>query len=297
MAHRSGFIAIAGAPNVGKSTFLNRVLGEKVAITSRKPQTTRNRITGILTRPEFQAAFLDTPGIHAAHSRLNRNLVQTALQAIEETDAVLCMTDTYREARAQAEPVLAALRRQSKPIVLAINKIDLVAKPELLPLIDHYRQAMEFAAIVPISAQTGQNLEALVGELAGLLPEGPRLFPEDMYTDQTERFLAAELVREKIFNLTEKEVPYATAVDVEDWREEEGLIRIYATVFVERDSQKAIIIGQRGQMLKRLGQEARGELEALLGVKVFLQLWVRVRKDWRESGRALHELGLEPSRR
>lgn len=297
MAHRSGFVAIAGAPNVGKSTFLNRVLGEKVAITSRKPQTTRNRITGILTRPEAQVIFLDTPGIHDARSRLNRNLVRTALQAIEETDAVLFMTDTYRQARTQAQPVLEALGGQSKPVLLAINKIDLVKKPELLPLIDHYRRALDFAAIVPISALTGEGLEALLEELVRLLPEGPKLFPEDMLTDLPERFLAAELVREKVFNLTAKEVPYATAVEVEDWKEEQGLVRISATIYVERSSQKAILIGQGAQMLKRIGQGARLELEALLGVRVFLQLWVRVRKDWRRDPRALQELGLEPSRR
>jgi GTP-binding protein Era len=296
LSHRSGFIAIIGAPNVGKSTLLNRILGEKVAITSPRPQTTRNRITGILTRPEAQVIFLDTPGIHPARSRLNRNLVRVALQAIEETDAVLAMTDTYREALEQAEPVLAALRRQSKPVVLAINKIDLVGKPALLPLIDHYRQELDFAAIVPICALTGEGTQELLAELVRLLPEGPQLFPEDIFTDQSERFLAAEIIREKIFNLTGKEVPYATAVEVEDWKEEERLLLIYATVWAERDSQKAILIGQGGQMLKRIGQEARLDLERLLGLKVFLQLWVRVRRDWRRDPRALHQLGLEPSK-
>jgi GTP-binding protein Era len=296
LSHRSGFIAIIGAPNVGKSTLLNRILGEKVAITSPRPQTTRNRITGILTRPEAQVVFLDTPGIHPARSRLNRNLVRVALQAIEETDAVLAMTDTYREALEQAEPVLAALKRQSKPVVLAINKIDLVGKPALLPLIDHYRQELDFAAIVPICALTGEGTQELLAELVRLLPEGPQLFPEDVFTDQSERFLATEIIREKIFNLTGKEVPYATAVEVEDWKEEERLLRIYATVWAERDSQKAILIGQGGQMLKRIGQEARLDLERLLGLKVFLQLWVRVRRDWRRDPRALHQLGLEPSK-
>jgi len=296
LSHRSGFIAIIGAPNVGKSTLLNRILGEKVAITSPRPQTTRNRITGILTRPEVQVIFLDTPGIHPARSRLNRNLVRVALQAIEETDAVLAMTDTYREALEQAEPVLAALRRQSKPVVLAINKIDLVGKPALLPLIDHYRQELDFAAIVPICALTGEGTQELLAELVRLLPEGPQLFPEDVFTDQSERFLTAEIIREKIFNLTGKEVPYATAVEVEDWKEEERLLSIYATVWAERDSQKAILIGQGGQMLKRIGQEARLDLERLLGLKVFLQLWVRVRRDWRRDPRALHQLGLEPSK-
>ena len=297
MEHRSGFVTIAGAPNVGKSTFLNRVLGEKIAITSQKPQTTRNRVTGILTRPEVQLVFVDTPGIHAARSRLNRNLVQIALQAIAETDAVLLMTDTYREARAQIEPATQALARQPKPVVLAINKIDLIPKPELLPLIDHYQRLMEFSAIVPISALNGQGVEEVVSELARLLPAGPALFPEDMITDQPERFLAAEFIREKVFNLTEKEVPYATAVEIEDWQEEEGLLRIYATIYAERDAQKAILIGAGGQMLKRIGTEARRDLEALLGTHIFLQLWVRVRKGWRESPRALQELGLEPTKR
>lgn len=297
MEHRSGFVTIAGAPNVGKSTFLNRVLGEKIAITSQKPQTTRNRVTGILTRPEVQLVFVDTPGIHAARSRLNRNLVQIALQAIAETDAVLLMTDTYREARAQIEPATQALARQPKPVVLAINKIDLIPKPKLLPLIDHYQRLMEFSAIVPISALNGQGVEEVVSELARLLPAGPALFPEDMITDQPERFLAAEFIREKVFNLTEKEVPYATAVEIEDWQEEEGLLRIYATIYAERDAQKAILIGAGGQMLKRIGTEARRDLEALLGTHIFLQLWVRVRKGWRESPRALQELGLEPTKR
>lgn len=296
MAHRSGFVAIAGAPNVGKSTLLNRLLGEKVAITSRKPQTTRNRITGILTRPDAQIIFLDTPGIHQARSLLNRNLVRVALQAIAETDAVLAMTDTYHEAQEQAGPVLAALRGQRKPVVLAINKIDLIKKPDLLPLIDHYRREYDFAAIVPICALNGAGIPELLEELVRLLPEGPQYFPPDMHTDQTERFLAAEIIREKIFNLTEKEVPYATAVEIEQWQEEERLLRLYATIFVERASQKAIIIGQGGRMLKRVGQEARQEIEALLGVKVFLQLWVRVRRDWRRDPRTLHQLGLEPTK-
>ncbi|MFH0810487.1 MAG: GTPase Era [Pseudomonadota bacterium] len=295
--HRSGFITIAGAPNVGKSTFLNRVLGEKVAITSPKPQTTRNRIRGIITTPGYQAIFVDTPGIHHAHSRLNRNLVRMALQAMDETDAVLLMTDTHREAKTQSEPVLAALASRRKPVVLAINKIDLVPKEDLLPLIDHYRKAMEFVAVVPICALTGDGLDPLLAEIPPLLPEGPELFPPDLHTDVTERFLAAEMVREKIFRLTAKEIPYATAVDIEEWREEEGLVRIHATILVERDSQKGIIIGEGGRMLKRIGSEARWDIEALLGVKVFLQLWVRVRKDWRGSPRALNELGLEPGKR
>jgi GTP-binding protein Era len=296
-SHRSGFVAIVGAPNVGKSTFLNRVLGEKVAITSRKPQTTRNRITGILTRPGVQLIFLDTPGIHLPHGRLNRILVKTALQAIEETDAILFMTDTYREAQTQAAPVVEALRGQQTPLVLAINKIDKVSKPELLPLIDHYRRLLDFAAIVPTCALTGDGVEDVLSELIQLLPEGPQLFPEDIHTDQTERFLVAEIIREKVFNLTEKEVPYATAVEIEDWAEAEKLLRIHATIYVERDSQKGILIGQGGQMLKRVGQEARLDIEAILGIKVFLQLWVRVRRDWRQDPRALRELGLEPEGR
>jgi GTP-binding protein Era len=295
---RSGFVAIAGAPNVGKSTLLNRLLGQKLAITSPKPQTTRNRITGVVNVPGAQLTFVDTPGIHEAQGRLNRNLVRMALDAVRESDALLLMADVHARAIEEAALAVRALARETrKPVVLAINKIDLVAKPLLLPIIDRYRKLMDFAAVVPISALKGDGVDALLMELARLLPEGAPLFPEDYLTDQPERFLAAEIVREKIFHLTHRELPYASAVEVESWEEEEGLVTIHAVIYVEREGQKAIIIGRGGQMLKEIGQRARTDIERLLGTRVMLRLWVKVRPEWRRDPRALRELGLEPTKK
>lgn len=310
MSHRSGFAAIIGRPNVGKSTLLNRLIGEKLAIVSPKPQTTRNRILGILSRPEYQIAFLDTPGIHRAKGALNRLMVETALSAIPEVDAVLYLIEAAVRPDGGVDVgegnqlILQRLQQAKKPVVLAINKIDALEKKWLLPIIDTYRRLLPFAEIFPLSALQGDGVALLEKRLAELLPEGPALFPEDMITDQAERFLVAELIREQILRHCREEVPYSTAVVVDHFDESErepktpaakgrlaGLLRIDATVFVERDSQKAIVIGKGGQMLKKIGAAARAEIERLLGAHVYLALLVKVERRWSERREALRRMG------
>jgi GTPase len=292
---RSGFVALIGRPNAGKSTLLNTLLGTKIAIISDKPQTTRNRIVGIKNHPAGQIIFLDTPGIHRARSRLNKYMVKIALGTYNEVDALCFLIDAERPDSEEHEFILETLEKVGNPVFLLINKIDLVSKADLLPIMERYAQKREFAQIIPISALRGEGTDLVTEELLGVLPPGPRLFPEDMVTDLTERFLAAEIVREKVFQLTREEVPYATAVEIEDFKddEEKNLIVIRAAIHIERDSQKGIIIGRKGQMLKEIGTRAREELEALLGAKIFLELWVKVDKNWREDPRALRRLGYE----
>ncbi|WP_456431176.1 GTPase Era [Thermosulfuriphilus sp.] len=291
---RSGYVAIIGAPNVGKSTLLNQYLGQKVAICTPKPQTTRHQIRGILSGPDFQIVFVDTPGIHEAKILANQAMVEAALRALEEVDAVLLVVDVANRQPSLEEKIIGFLSRVQKPAVLALNKIDLVKKSELLLMIETFSQAYPFSAIVPISALKGDGLSDLLQELLKLLPEGPPFYDPETFTDQTERQLAAEIIREKIFLLTGQEIPYATAVIIEDWEddEEKNLSRIRATVFVERDSQKGIVIGKGGRMLKKIGQLAREELEFLLGRRVYLELWVKVLSDWRRDPKALRRLGL-----
>jgi GTP-binding protein Era len=290
---KSGFISIIGRPNVGKSTLLNLLLGEKIAIVSDKPQTTRNRILGIKNHPAGQIIFLDTPGIHRAQSRLNRSMVKVALATYSEVDGVCFMIEADRSDNDENDFILETLTKVEKPVFLVINKIDLVPKGDLLPIMERYSRLRSFEQIIPISALLGDGVETFVDELLKILPEGPRLFPEDMITDLPERFLVAELIREKVFQLTQEEIPYATAVVVEDFkeREEKNLIVIRATIQVERESQKGILIGKRGQMLKEIGRLAREEIEALLGARVFLELWVKEEKSWREDPQALRRLG------
>jgi GTP-binding protein Era len=290
---KSGFISIIGRPNVGKSTLLNLLLGEKIAIVSDKPQTTRNRILGIKNHPAGQIIFLDTPGIHRAQSRLNRSIVKVALATYSEVDGVCFMIEADRSDNDENDFILETLTKIEKPVFLVINKIDLVPKGDLLPIMERYSRLRSFEQIIPISALLGDGVETFVDELLKILPEGPRLFPEDMITDLPERFLVAELIREKVFQLTQEEIPYATAVVVEDFkeREEKNLIVIRATIQVERESQKGILIGKRGRMLKEIGRLAREEIEALLGARVFLELWVKEEKNWREDPRALRRLG------
>ncbi len=290
---KSGFVAIIGRPNAGKSTLLNRFLGEKIAIVSEKPQTTRNRILGIKNTPDAQIIFLDTPGIHRARSKLNQTMVKTALATYNEVDGVCFMIAMDHPDHEENDFILETLINVTQPVFLVINKIDLVAKGNLLPIIERYSKYRPFEQIVPISALKGDGADILLGELKKVLPEGPQLFPEDMVTDLPERFLVAELIREKVFLLTREEIPYATAVEVETFQEkaEKNLIVIQATIQVERDSQKGILIGEKGQMLKEIGRLARKEIEALLGARVFLELWVKVEKDWREDSRALRRLG------
>lgn len=294
---KSGYVAIVGAPNVGKSTLLNRILREKISITTPKPQTTRNRILGILNEPDCQMIFVDTPGIHSARDSFNGILVETALSTLREVDAVCFLMDASGGDRDINDFIVENLRRLESPIILAINKIDtLREKSRLLPFMEHCRGLLPFHAIIPICALSGDGVDVLVEEVRGLLPAGPRYFPEDYITDMPERFLAGEIIREKIFHLVHQEVPYAVAVVVEEFTEEphRNLIRIQAAINVERDSQKAIIIGKQGQMLKEIGKQARKDMEVLLGCRIYLGLFVRVQKDWRKDRRTLTEFGYSP---
>lgn len=296
---KSGYVALIGAPNVGKSTLLNAILEEKISITAPKPQTTRNRIAGILTGADFQMVFVDTPGIHRARDQFNKMMVETALSTLNEVDAICFLISAPESGLEINELIIENLRSVRTPVVLAINKVDLLRnKAELLPIIDRYRNLLDFRATVPISALLRDGVTELQEELKQLLPEGPRYYPEDYVTDQPERFLVAELVREKIFHLTQQEVPYAVAVTVDRFTEEpeRNRIDIEATIHVERDSQKAIIIGKKGQMLKEIGKQAREDIEALLGSHVYLGLFVRVQKNWRKDPRALSEFGYRQGR-
>ena len=292
---KSGFISLIGRPNVGKSTLLNLLLGEKIAIISEKPQTTRNRILGIKNLPDGQIVFWDTPGIHRARSRLNQSMVKAALATYNEVDGICLLVEANQPFHDENDFILETLKKVEKPVLLVINKIDLIPKPDLLPIMDQYSRLRSFEQIVPISALLGEGAAILVAEMLKILPAGPRLFPEDMITDLPERFLAAELIREKVFLRTREEVPYATAVVVEEFKErvEKNLVVIKATIQVERESQKGILIGEKGRMLKEIGREARQEIEALLGAKVFLELWVKVEKNWREDPAALRRLGYQ----
>lgn len=291
--YQSGFIAILGRPNVGKSTFFNAVIGDKISIVAAKPQTTRNRITGIKNFPDAQMIFLDTPGIHSAKTPLNRAMVQTAQETIGDADVLLVMIDAHA-AGSQDMTFIESLPRGKTPVFLAINKIDRVEKPLLLPLMDRMSKLYDFAGIFPISALKGDGLEALLRCLKDALPEGPQLFPDDIATDATERFIAAEFIREQILHLTSQEIPYASAVTIDAFKEDEAknLIRISATISVEKESQKAIMIGKKGSMLKKIGTQSRISMETLFGAKVFLELFVRVKKDWTGSDKMLREFGL-----
>lgn len=290
---KSGFIGIIGRPNVGKSTLLNAILGEKLAIATHKPQTTRNRIMGIRTFRDGQFIFIDTPGIHRVSTPLNRSMVEAALDTIRTVDILLLLVEAGAGFHPGDGLIVDKLLGTALPVLLIINKIDQVEKKSLLPLIDRFRHLFAFREIIPISALRGDGVEIVIDELLKILPEGPRYFPEDMITDRSERFLAAEIIREKITLLTHKEVPYASAVVVEAFKEDEerNLIRIAATIHVEKGSQKAILIGKGGGMLKEIGTKARLELERFFAAKIFLELFVRVQKDWTHNPRMLREFG------
>ncbi|HWI41263.1 MAG TPA: GTPase Era [Verrucomicrobiae bacterium] len=289
---RSGFVSIVGRPNVGKSTLLNRILGEKIAITSDKPQTTRNRIQGIHNVPGGQIIFIDTPGIHSARSKLNKALVDAALSSLREVDVVLLLVEAGWRASAEEEFLAAVLREAEAPVILVLNKTDLVEQGKLQENVAAYSALGSFTEVVAVSAVTGEGVEELVQGVARHLPEGPQYFPDDILTDLPERFIAAEIVREKVFRLTREEIPYSTAVEVESFKERpDGTLAISAVITVERDTQKGIVIGKKGSMLKQIGTEARLELEDLLQAKVFLELFVRVRKNWTEDERMLKEFG------
>ena len=291
---KSGFISILGRPNVGKSTFFNAVIGDKISIVADKPQTTRNRISGILNFPDAQLIFLDTPGMHNPKTPLNRAMVKAARDTIGDTDLILMMVEAGKPVGAQDLFLIEALAGVQEPVFLAINKTDRMEKSLLLPLMDQCRRLYDFAGIFPISARTGNGLEGLIRGMKEALPDGPRLFPDDIATEATERFIAGEFIREQIVRLTSQEIPYASAVEIDAFKEDESknLIRISATIMVEKESQKAIMIGKKGAMLKKIGTQARTAMENLFGAKVFLELFVRVKKDWTTSDKMLRELGL-----
>jgi GTPase len=291
--YKSGYIAIVGVPNTGKSTLLNRVIGEKISITSSKPQTTRNRILGVLHRTDSQIIFLDTPGLHRATGPLNIHIVEEAVSAISDADAILLIVDAYQSDEASENLLLQKIANVTKPAILAINKVDLVRKEALLELIDHWAQKYSFHSVVPISAETGEGVEILMAELETLLPFGPPYFPEDTLTDLPKRFIVSEIIREKVFRLTGQEIPYATAVTVEDFIEKNSpkMVHIRAVIHLERDSQKGIIIGKQGQKLKKIGEDARKEIEQLLDTQVYLKLFVRVQKNWSRDTKALRRFG------
>ena len=305
-AHRSGFIALVGRPNVGKSTLLNQILGEKIAIISDKPQTTRTRILGVRHLPKAQLVFLDTPGIHKPLYRLNQRMVRVALEVLDEVDLVFFLVEATEGVGAGDRYVVERLKERAVPVVLVINKVDLVRKGRLLPLIDAYRQMHEFAEIVPVSALTGDGVNRLVEIAVQFMPAGPVYFEDDVVTDQPMQLLAAEFIREKILQKTRDELPFSVAVQIESFIEEEArlgapgaggckgegkLARIAAIVYVEKESQKAIVIGKRGELLKAVGTEARIDMERLFGMKVFLQLWVKVKEGWRQDEQMLSALG------
>jgi GTP-binding protein Era len=290
---KSGFVSLLGRPNAGKSTLLNRLVGAKLAIVSPRPQTTRNRITGILHRPDAQVVFVDTPGLHSGGGKLGAFMLQTAQRAVEDVD-VVCLVIDATDRSGPDDLVLAPLRGYDGTTVCALNKVDLVRpKTALLPLLERWRAAHRFSELVPIAAADGTNCERLLDVMVAALPEHPPFFPADATSDQPETFWAAEVVREQIFHFTHQEVPYAAAVRVEELTERAQPQRLYirAAIFVEHDSQKAIVIGKGGAMLKRIGTEARRQLEAFFGVKVFLELHVQVRHNWRKDDRALREFG------
>jgi GTP-binding protein Era len=293
MPFKSGFIAIIGRPNVGKSTLLNALLGEKVSIVSAKPQTTRNSIRGVKNLEDAQIVFIDTPGIHRARGLLNAYMVREAMASLKDVDGVLYLVEATRGIDRLEEFIISSLKRLKAPVILGINKVDVVEKPQVLPLIDEYSRRFTFKEIVPISALKGDGVELLIDILLGVLPEGPRYFPEDIVTDQPERFVASEIIREKVFIHTMQEVPYSVAVIVEEFKEDvkKNLVSIRAAINVERESQKGIIIGKRGKMIKTIGSAARADIERLLGVRVFLELFVRVQKEWTKNQRSLNEFG------
>jgi GTPase len=296
---KTGLVALAGRPNAGKSTLMNRLVGQKVAIVSDKPQTTRNRIIGVRNYPEGQVVFVDTPGVHRPLYRLNVRMVDAALTALRDVDLVVAVVDASEPGGAGDRFLMDAIKKVDTPRVLALNKVDLMAKEALLPLIDRYTREVGFADIVPISALTGHNVDRLEHVLLSHLPEGEPLYPEDYLTDQPERFFVAELVREQVLQHTRAELPFASAVLVDRFEEpdEKGLLRLYCTILVERESQKPIIVGKGGAMIKAIGTAARHELERFFDARVFLDLHVKVRADWREDDRMLDEIGLPKVKR
>ena len=292
--HKSGFVAVIGRPNVGKSTLINHLIGQKIAIMSDKPQTTRNRILCVLTQPDAQIVFLDTPGVHKPLHKLGEYMANTVENTLREVDAILFVVDVTEKFGAGERFIIDHLKATKRPVILIINKIDRVKNEDILPIIANYAAQYDFAGVVPISAKNKLNLDHILSEVKKYIPEGPEYYPEDMVTDQPERLIAAEMVREKVLELTRDEVPHAVAVDVDEMATRpKGDVYIRATIYVERDSQKGIVIGGHGSMLREIGQRARHDIEVLLGAKVYLDLWVKVRKDWRNRDAILKSFGFE----
>jgi len=292
--YKSGFISIIGRPNVGKSTFLNRVIGQKIAIMSDKPQTTRNKVQGVLTTDDSQMIFIDTPGIHKPKHKLGDFMLKVSKNTLREVDVIMFMVNAEQKLGKGDEFILEMLAGNPTPVFLVINKIDAIHPDELMGIIESYKERYDFAEIVPISALQGNNVENLLVTLAKYLPEGPQYYPDDQVTDHPERFIISELIREKVLHLTREEIPHSIAVVIDKIRrdeENEDKIHVAATIIVERDSQKGIVIGKRGALLKEVGTRARKDIEMLLGSKVYLELWVKVQKDWRNKATHLRDFG------
>jgi GTP-binding protein Era len=295
---KSGFVSLIGRPNAGKSTLLNRLVGTKIAIVSDKPQTTRTRILGVKNYPDAQVVYLDTPGIHRPLHRMNVRMVDTAKDTIGEVDVLGLVVDVTERSGKGDQYVFELIKTATAPVFLILNKIDAVKKTRLLPIMDAYHQSGTFAEIVPVSAETGDNVERLERLIIDRLPEGGRLYPEDYLTDQPERFLASEIVREKLLQFTHAELPFSSGVVIDRFEEPgpdtKNLMRLYCTIVVDRESHKPIVVGKGGEMIKKIGTAARLELEKFFGTRVFLDLHVRVKTEWREDDRALSDMGLGP---
>ncbi|MFJ7363544.1 GTPase Era [Peribacillus frigoritolerans] len=291
--YKSGFISIIGRPNVGKSTFLNRVIGQKIAIMSDKPQTTRNKVQGVLTQNDSQMIFIDTPGIHKPKHKLGDFMMKVATNTLKEVDLILFMINATEGYGRGDEFIIEKLQSVKTPVFLVVNKIDAMHPDDLLPIIEKYQQLYPFAAVVPISALEGNNVDTLLEQIKEHLPEGPQFYPADQVTDHPERFIISELVREKVLHLTREEIPHSVAVVIDSIKKMDNsdTINVMATIVVERDSQKGIVIGKQGKMLKEVGSRARVDIENLLGSKVFLELWVKVQKDWRNKASQLRDYG------
>ena len=292
-SYKSGFVAVIGRPNVGKSTLINHIIGQKIAIMSDKPQTTRSRIQCIFNMEDAQMIFLDTPGIHKPKHKLGEYMLRAAEGTLKEVDVILFVIDATEKFGGGEKYIIERLNTTKRPVILVINKLDLIEREQSLPIISSYSDKYNFAAVVPISALDGTNVDNLILEAKKYLPEGPQYYPADMVTDQPERLIIAELVREKLLHSTEDEVPHSIAVDIDEMKKRNnGDTYIRATIYVERDSQKGIIIGKNGEMLKNIGKLARPEIEMLIGTKVYLDLWVKVKKNWRNSQGAIQNFGL-----
>jgi GTPase len=294
---RAGFAAIVGRPNVGKSTLVNQIVGQKVAIVSDKPQTTRNRILAVVNRPGGQVVLFDTPGIHKPMHRMNERMVDSAVKSLGQVDVAAWVVDVTESYGPGDKYVRDLLKESGRKVVLALNKVDAIPKPKILAIIEQYRHLLDFADVVPVSALNGDNVDVLASRLLAHLPEGEPLYPDDFLTDLPERFFVAEMVREKILRMTRDELPYSTGVVVDSFQEGPDIVRIEASIFVERDTQKAIVIGKGGSMLKAIGTAARHDIEAFLEAKVFLGLFVKVREKWREDAATLEEMGLGDRRK